>query len=126
MKYIKNKSGFFRQAALLWLAGVISYLAAIPYSVVLLGEKLQEQAILAGMTPSKFLLLSGVNISIVLGICVFIGLLCASRIGLKAPLSAHFLGIEKLEVKNWIKTSLKPAAIWAVALRLFITDRGLY
>ena len=78
MKHIKNRSGFFRQAALLWLAGVISYLAAIPYFVALLGDKLQEQASLAGMTPSKFLLLSGVNISIVLGICVFIGLLCAS------------------------------------------------
>lgn len=111
-----GRKKFFLQALVLWLAGTLSYLAIIPYILTLRGPKFAEQIESLGMSVNQIFILSTLQQSLILGLFVVLGLFCAKKVGLKAPLSAHLVGIEKLNLKNWFKTVLKPAFLWALFL----------
>src|SRR6476661_4584301 len=77
---------FLRQAFLLWIAGVIGMVAALPFyfhmNAALLGK-----AAAKGVTTPLLAALLVLQLGVYLAVAVPVGLWAASRLGLRAPVS---------------------------------------
>ena len=116
----KRKSSwraFLGQALVLWGAGVVGYLALTPYLRVLLQDRLSKATEELGLTLNVLLLINGIQSAVIVGVCVMVGLLCAPRVGLSAPLSASLVGIGTVAPRAWFRTMIGPSVAWGGAWR---------
>jgi hypothetical protein len=126
-KVDRSWGAFFRQALVLWGAGVVGYIALVPYLLVLLGDRFRATAELAGVSLTTIVVLSGIQNAIFTGICVVVGLLCAPRVGLRAPLSASLVGAEEVDLRAWFQGMVRPSLSWGFGLAVLVIalDLGL-
>lgn len=84
---VPGKPPFFRQAAVLWTAGVIGTVAVTPYLTELLSEEFAKAEVKTGL---GLVALTGIFIlqtAVLLGVTVGVGLWAARKVGLRAPVS---------------------------------------
>jgi hypothetical protein len=116
-----------RQVAVLWFLGFWGCVALIPYLRELLGERLSKSAEEIGVTLNVLLAINMAQNLFFIAIFVFVGLLCANRVGFRAPVSARIANREDVDLRAWFWEMLGPALGLGVgvALAVLALDVGL-
>lgn len=83
-----GKPPFFRQAAVLWTAGVIGTVAVTPYLTDLLGDEFAKAEAKTGLGTVALAAVFVLQTAVLLGVTVVVGLWAARKVGLRAPVSA--------------------------------------
>src|SRR5262245_36259703 len=81
----------FKQAALLWAAGVVGGVAVLPYTFAMQAEQLRPYLQKTGSSLWNLAVLGTVQTSVLMTIAVFAGLWAARRISWQAPVSAAWV-----------------------------------
>ena len=82
-----EKSPFFRQAAVLWAAGVLGTVAVTPYLTELLSEQFAKAEAETGLSLVVLAAIFVAQTAVLLGVAVVVGLWAARKVGLRAPVS---------------------------------------
>jgi hypothetical protein len=89
--HVPPKPPFFRQAAVLWLGGLIGTVAVTPYLTELLADRFEKAAKQMGLHVSVLAAIFVLQTAVPLVVAVGVGLWAARKLGLRAPVSEAFV-----------------------------------